>query len=138
MTDLIDRQAAIDALETVKSCLVEEEHQFLDCLISDMKKLPSAEPERKHGKWIKADSKSDIPKYTRIVLRQNKFYEKDSNRPRFVYCFADSEGYEAMCVPVETKETERLYTKDEVYRIIHGIEEEYGLSWGNNLIEDYL
>ena len=82
--------------------------------------------------------KSDIPKYTRIVLRQNKFYEKDSNRPRFVYCFADSEGYEAMCVPVETKETERLYTKDEVYRIIHGIEEEYGLSWGNNLIEDYL
>ena len=51
MSDLISRQAAIDALETVKSCLVEEEHQFLDCLISDMKKLPSAEPERKRGKW---------------------------------------------------------------------------------------
>ena len=28
--------------------------------------------------------KQDIPKYTRIVLRYNKFYEKDSNRPRFV------------------------------------------------------
>ena len=55
MDDLIDRQAAIDALETVKSCLVEEEHQFLDCLISDMKKLPSAEPERKKGKWIETD-----------------------------------------------------------------------------------
>ena len=43
--DIISRQAAIDALETVKSCLVEEEHQFLDCLISDMKKLPSAQTE---------------------------------------------------------------------------------------------
>ena len=82
--------------------------------------------------------KSDIPKYTRIVLRRNKFYEKDSNKPWFVYCFADSEGYESKCVPVEIEETERLYTKEEVYRIIHGIEEEYGLSWGNNLIEDYL
>ena len=45
--------------------------------------------------------KADIPKYTRIVLRYNKFYEKGSNRPRFVYCFADSEGYEDKCVPVE-------------------------------------
>ena len=58
MSDLISRQAAIDALETVKSCLVEEEHQFLDCLISDMKKLPSAEPERKHEKWIDIDEQT--------------------------------------------------------------------------------
>lgn len=49
MIDLIERQAAIDVLETVKSFLVEEEQQFLDCLISDMKKLPSAEPEQR---WI--------------------------------------------------------------------------------------
>ena len=45
--------------------------------------------------------KSDIPKYTRIVMRNNKFYEKDGNRPKFVYCFADSEGYKDKCIPVE-------------------------------------
>lgn len=50
------------------------------------------------GQVIKKD---DIPEHTRIVLRYNKFYEKGGNRPRFVYCFADSAGYEDKCVPVE-------------------------------------
>ena len=49
--------------------------------------------------------KSDIPKYTRIVLRYNKYYEKDSTRPRFVYCFADSEGYAEKCVQIEYEES---------------------------------
>ena len=80
--------------------------------------------------------KADIPKYTRIVLRYNKFYEKDGMKPRFVYCFADSEGYEDKCIPVEYEEYadrpyeedgfyytgngERLYTGDEVRKIING------------------
>ena len=51
--------------------------------------------------------KSDIPKYTRIVMRYNKFYEKDGNKPRFVYCFSDSEGYEDKCVKVEYAESVR-------------------------------
>lgn len=50
------------------------------------------------GQVIKKD---DIPEHTRIILRYNKFYEKGGNRPRFVYCFADSAGYEDKCVPVE-------------------------------------
>lgn len=62
------------------------------------------------GKVIK---KADIPKYTRIVLRYNKFYEKDGNRPRFVYCFADSDGYADKCVPIEYEEAERLFTRDD-------------------------
>ncbi len=83
--------------------------------------------------------KGDIPKYTRLVMRFNKFYEAGSNKPRFVYCFADSTGYEDKCVPVEWEEDgERLYTEDEVYRIIHGMEEEHGLSYGDDLIEDYI
>lgn len=49
--------------------------------------------------------KTDIPKYTRLVLRYNKFYEKEGNKPRFVYCFADSEGYESKCVNVEFEES---------------------------------
>ena len=47
-------------------------------------------------------------------------------------------GYEKMCVPVEEERTEEMYTRDDVYKIIHGIETEYGLTYGNNLIEDYL
>ena len=96
--------------------------------------------------------KGDIPKYTRIILRYNKFYEKDGNRPRFVYCFADSEGYESKCAQIEIDEKacyeddgvfyqgngNRLYTEEEVYQIIHGMEEDYNLSWGNNLISDYI
>ena len=85
--------------------------------------------------------KADIPKYTRLVLRYNKFYEKDGNRPRFVYCFADSEGYKDKCVPLEIvdeEEAERLYTEEEVYQIIHGMQIEHGLSYGDDLIEDYI
>ena len=66
--------------------------------------------------------KADIPKYTRIVLRYNKFYEKDSNRPRFVYCFADSEGYADKCIQMDYEEeyADRLYTREEVRKIING------------------
>ena len=83
------------------------------------------------GKVIK---KADIPKYTRVVLRYNKYYEKDGNRPRFIYCFADSEGYESRCVPIEvaerqpykedgtyfTEDGDRLFTRDEARAIING------------------
>ena len=85
--------------------------------------------------------KKDIPSYTRIVLRYNKFYDKEKNRPKFVYCFADSDGYKEKCIPLEieeTEEVERLYTAEEVMQVIHGMELEYGLEYGNNLIEDYI
>lgn len=54
------------------------------------------------GRVIK---KAEIPKYTRLILRYNKFYEKEGNKPRFVYCFADSKGYESKCVPVEHEDS---------------------------------
>ena len=53
----------------------------------------------------KVINKKEIPQYTRIVLRKNKYYEKDSGRPKYVYCFADSEGYKDKCVPIEYEET---------------------------------
>ena len=84
--------------------------------------------------------KKDIPSYTRIVLRYNKFYEKDGNRPRFVYCFSDSEEYKEKCVPVDkkpykdgetyyTEDGNRLYTRDEVRAVINGTVDavEYGI-----------
>lgn len=88
--------------------------------------------------------KTDIPAYTRIVMRYNKYYEKDSNRPRFVYCFADSEGYENKCIQIEqeadkpykedgiyyTEDGERLYTREDARAIINGTmrDAEYGIS----------
>ena len=86
----------------------------------------------------KVINKKDIPNYTRLVIRYNKFYEKDGNRPRFVYCFADAKGYENKCVPLEYEENaegapykgedgnyytesgDRLYTRDDARAIIDG------------------
>lgn len=87
--------------------------------------------------------KADIPAYTRIVLRYNKYYENGSNRPRFIFCFADSEGYKERCIPLELvddkeDDEERMYTTDEVYKVIHGMETYYGLPYGDNLIEDFI
>lgn len=46
MAELIDRQAAIDA---VKDAIIHDEQKYAeDALMS----LPSTEPERKKGKWI--------------------------------------------------------------------------------------
>ena len=57
MSDLIDRQAAIDATW--------EEPTYIDPInvlteVRDrIKKLPSAEPERKQGKWIKTGEEEE-------------------------------------------------------------------------------
>lgn len=93
------------------------------------------------GKVIK---KSDIPKYTRLIVMHNRYWKKENNTPRYVYCFADSEGYEDKCIDLRIDEGrphkedgtyydedgERLYTKDEVRKIINGTVEdvEYGIS----------
>lgn len=102
--------------------------------------------------------KADIPKYTRIVLRYNKYYEKDSSRPRFVYCFADSDGYAEKCIPIEYEEEsgdgaylgddgnyytasgDRLYTHDEVQYAINRASEDgaRGYGYGDNIVSDYL
>lgn len=96
--------------------------------------------------------KADIPKYTRIVLRYNKYYEKDSNKPKFVYCFADAEGYKSKCVPIEkenaavyeedgcyyTKSGERLYTQSEVQYAINRAAADGARGYSDNLVSDYL
>jgi hypothetical protein len=103
--------------------------------------------------------KADIPKYTRLVVRYNKYYEKDSNKPRFIYCFADSEGYASKCVPLEieeedaypyydadcgayfTEDGERLYTKKEAQRAIDcSVCDALGHDgrWGEYLVSDYI
>lgn len=98
-------------------------------------------PQERHGFYAgQVIKKADIPKYTRIVLRYNKFYERGSNKPRFVYCFADSAGYENKCIQLETEEGERVFTESEVQEIINkcacyvGGEGEYG----EHLVSDFI
>ena len=74
MTDLISRQAAIDAISKYASIWMEYTdgmrkediaEEALKSAKSEMiricKELPSAEPERKTGKWIKQYDEEDYP-----------------------------------------------------------------------------
>lgn len=85
----------------------------------------------------------------RLYVRKNKFYNNGENgRPNYNFCFkdADAEVFKSFEVVdsddeddvPRDREGNRLYTEDEVYQIIHGMESEYGLSYGDNLIGDYL
>lgn len=86
--------------------------------------------------------KADIPKYTRLVVRYNKYYEKDSNRPRFIYCFAGSEGVANKCVPLEIDDSdedkERLYTREEVQYAINKATQDALRGYTDNIVEDYI
>lgn len=85
--------------------------------------------------------KADIPNYARLIVRFNKFYEKDGNKPRFVYCFASGDAHKAVTMDSEEyreARAERVYTEEEVYRVIHGMQDYYGLPYGNDLIEDFI
>ena len=52
MSDMTDRQAVIDALyDWSEHSMTDAEAWHLRQVIGDIKSMPSAEPEREHGKW---------------------------------------------------------------------------------------
>lgn len=53
MSDLIERQAAIDALDKRFDSIPMEQTAEILQLRKDLRELPSAQPERKKGKWIR-------------------------------------------------------------------------------------
>lgn len=99
-------------------------------------------------------SLADIRKFkgnVRLYVRKNKFFNKgENNRPN--YCFtlkdANAEVFNLLEVEEEEdredddvykdKEGNRLYTEDEVYRVIHGMENYHGLPYGDDLISDFI
>lgn len=98
-------------------------------------------------------SLADIRKFkgnVRLYVRKNKFYNKGENgRPNYCFTLKDADAEMFHLLEVEDYEQEsddvyrdnegnRLYTEDEVRRIIHGMEIEHGLSYGDNLISDYV
>lgn len=62
--------------------------------------------------------KADIPAYSRLIIRYNKFYDKDSKKPRFVYCFANGDAAKAITLEVSKSDfiefSEALAVADEV------------------------
>lgn len=69
MSDLIDREATIDYLTTNMGYHDEEGHRIEDwderreIIASLIEGIPSAEPEQKTGKWVKADSQQYFRKH---------------------------------------------------------------------------
>ena len=51
MSDLIERQKAVDAVLELSE-KVADEMLFIDAIVDEIENVPSAEPERKKGKWI--------------------------------------------------------------------------------------
>ena len=72
------------------------------------------------GRTIK---KADIPPYTRIIVRYNKFYEKDSNKPKYVYCFANGEASDAITVETTKGEYITMREADEMKEKVESLAE---------------
>lgn len=69
MKDLIDRQQAIDA------CMKYNGYGTIwACIMGDIKQLPSAQPERKKGKWIRHDEIRNV--YGGICIECSECGEK--------------------------------------------------------------
>ena len=83
--DLISRQAAIDAIGRLDipedMCVFE----ILSHIELEIGNLPSAQPERKKGKWIKADSQQYFRKHYPCFTCSECGYRKDSQK-KWNYC----------------------------------------------------
>lgn len=101
--------------------------------------------------------KEDIPPYSKLIVRHNKYYEKDSTKPRFVFCFANGDSEKAITLKTEKedfismiemlekiKELEEqidsMYTYEQVEQVKRGacIDGQNGYEPYDLLIEDYL
>ena len=95
--------------------------------------------------------KSDIPTYARLIVRYNKFYEKDSNRPRFVYCFANGDAAKAITMDIshddyvslsdaETMSEMRCFTDNQLQHLINRVACSAGGDgeYGEHIISDFV
>ena len=117
------------------------------------------------GLWKQRDAiyssyvlkKSDIPKYSKLIVRYNKYYEKDSTKPMFVFCFANGDSVKAITMETTEEEfltiqemkerieeleeqIEEMYTREQVEEVKRGacIDGQNGYYPGDLLIEDYI
>ena len=99
-----------------------------------------------------AISLADLRKFkgnVKLYVRKNKFYNGGENgRPNYNFTLKDANAKVFKLLEIEDSDEDddvyrdndgnRLYTEEEVWQVIHGMEIEYGLSYGNNLISDYV
>ena len=81
MNDLISRQAAIDIVEFECG----EWIGLARTIIKSLENIPQEEMERKHGKWIKADSQQYFRKHYPFFTCSECGYRKDSQK-KWNYC----------------------------------------------------
>ena len=67
MSDLISRQAAIDALMEILDRPNHAEFLYTDEICKALKALPSAQPEHKKGKWINRSLNILYPEWERYT-----------------------------------------------------------------------
>ena len=106
---------------------------------------------------IDGSSLSNLKGKFRIVMYKNRFHKDGDNRPNynikfcgsdvddilaekmsFGVCIADTNDDEELIRMIEEYTGKRMFSEEEVYKIIHGMQTEYGLKYGNDLIEDYI
>lgn len=95
MSDLIDRQAAIDALSDeititgVTNAIIVKD--YVQRVKRKLENLPSAQPERKSGKWVRGDAEK-LTCSARCSICQNRVYEERSPYKFCPNCGAKMEG----------------------------------------------
>lgn len=72
------------------------------------------------GQTIKRE---EIPEHAKLIIRYNKFYDKNSNAPRFVYCFATGNAAKAITTDLREIFAEDCYEFEDTE-----IEENYYVS----------
>ena len=91
----------------------------------------------------KTIKKADIPKYTRLIVRQSKYYTADSNKPRFIFCFAG--GNELDAITLSKDEYKQLanrycFTYEQLQELIDKIAYEIGgvTEYGEHIPSDFV
>ena len=95
--------------------------------------------------------KTDIPPYSKLIVRYNRFYEKGSNKPRFVYMFAQKAAADAITLQIDKDEYislcdaeemsgMRCFTDEQLQRLINKIACAIGgeRHYGEHLISDFV
>ena len=92
MDDLISRQAAIDVVYAyMNDCGLIDRNWHANGIVRDIEKLPSAQPERKKGKWVWLSST-----YDRVPCEM-RFMCSECHHETIVHTNGTSEPWENYC-----------------------------------------
>ena len=86
MNDLISREAAIDKLyKMLHDCFWADDEE-LDAVITTLNDLPSAEPERKTGRWREHYDRDDCMYFWDCSVCHNISHKTFLDKTKYRYC----------------------------------------------------